>query len=85
MSDTLKKNLVSRKAHAAVVTKKVNKFNEISQLFENFHSFSTFSSKPREKPHNHQAQSYQAAALKCDFCAENHKMFSCSEFLSLAV
>ena len=32
MSDTLKKNLASRKAHAAVVTEKLNKLNEISQL-----------------------------------------------------
>ena len=32
MSNTLKKNLASCKAHAAVVTKKLTKFNEISQL-----------------------------------------------------
>ena len=31
-SDFLKKNLASRKAHAAVVTEKLNKFNKISQL-----------------------------------------------------
>ena len=49
-------------------------FLERATALEASQRTSTISTKPREKPHN-QAQSYQAAAFKCDFCAKNHHLF----------